>query len=191
MVARKHYSLREIYWITVRAAHTAWATRHARCDKQASERIMLAVTQVNGCDLCSYAHSRIALEVGLSETEVRALLAGVADGVPSEELPGLAFAQHYADTRGRPEPAAWSQLVQRYGEDRAQCILRATRMIMWGNATGIPLGSLLGRVRGSSDPNSSLTYEVFTPMGAMVILPVAIGHAAWSLARRTAIQSHG
>ena len=185
----KHYSVREIYWITALAARTAWETRHTRCDKLTSERIMLAVTEVNGCALCSYAHTRMALQMGLPEAEVRGLLAGVADGVPSDELPGLAFAQHYADTRGRPDPAAWSQLTQQYGEDRALCILRATRMIMWGNATGIPLGSLLARVRGSSDPNSSLTYEVLTTLGALVILPVALGHAAWSLARGTAIQS--
>ncbi len=152
---------------------------------------MLAVTEVNGCALCSYAHTRMALEMGLPEAEVRGLLAGMADGVPSDDLNGLAFAQHYADTRGRPDPTAWSELTQLYGEEHALCILRATRMIMWGNATGIPLGSLLARVRGSSDPNSSLTYEVLTTLGALAILPVALGHAACSLARGTSTHPYG
>jgi AhpD family alkylhydroperoxidase len=177
-VARKHYSVREIYWITVAAARTAWATRGTKCDKHASERIMLAVTQVNGCAVCSYAHSRWALDMGLAETEVRGLLAGVADSAPSDELAGLAYAQHYADSRGAPDPAAWAQLTEVYGEDRAQCVLRATRMIMWGNATGIPLSALLARMRGTQDPHSSLAYEVLTALGSMMVLPVALAHAA-------------
>ena len=178
VVARRHYSLREIYGITVAAARTAWATRGTKCDKHASERIMLAVTQVNGCALCSYAHTRWALDMGLAETEVRGLLAGVADSAPSDELAGLAYAQHYADSRGTPDPGAWSQLTDIYGEDRAQCVLRATRMIMWGNATGIPLSALLARLRGTPDPRSSLAYEVLTTVGSMVVLPVALVHAA-------------
>lgn len=178
VVARKHYSVREIYWITVAAARTAWATRGATCDKHASERIMLAVTQVNGCAVCSYAHTRWALDMGLAETEVRGLLSGVADSAPTDELAGLAYAQHYADSRGRPDPAAWSQLTDIYGEDRAQCVLRATRVIMWGNATGIPLSALLARLRGTPDAHSSLGYEVLTGLGSVVVLPVALVHAA-------------
>jgi AhpD family alkylhydroperoxidase len=178
LLARKHYTVREIYWITVRAASTAWTTRHVRCDKQASERVMLAVTEVNGCALCSYAHTRIALDMGLPENEVRGLLAGVADDVPADELAGLAFAQHYADSRGRPDAAAWTTLVEQSGHNTALCALRATRIIMWGNATGIPLSSLLARARGAPDPHSSLAYELLTTLGAAAVLPVALAHAA-------------
>ncbi len=31
------------------------------------ERIMLAVTEVNGCEVCSYYHTKEALKAGLSE----------------------------------------------------------------------------------------------------------------------------
>lgn len=177
MVARKHYSAREIYWITVKAAQTTWATRHVTCDRIAAERVMLAVTEVNGCALCSYAHTRLALDMGFTRDEVRALLSGIADDTPDEELAGLAFAQHYADTRGAADPAAWSQLVDRYGDEQALCILRATRMMMFGNATGIPLSALLARVKGMPDPRSSLRYEVFTSLAAAAVLPVALIHA--------------
>jgi AhpD family alkylhydroperoxidase len=187
-VARKHYSLREIYGITVLATQTAWATRRARCDRHASERIMLAVTEVNGCAVCSHAHTRIALDMGLPETEVRGLLAGVAEGVPAAELTGIAFGQHYADTRGRPDPQTWSRVVDEYGEADALCVLRAVRMIMWGNATGIPLSSLLSRLRGTPDPRSSLAYEVLTTIGAAAITPFALGHAAMLQMRGTPIE---
>ena len=77
---RTHYSVREIYRITLLALRTTRAARHARCDRAASERVMLAVTEVNGCEICSYAHTRRALEAGLSDAEVRELLGGVSRG---------------------------------------------------------------------------------------------------------------
>jgi AhpD family alkylhydroperoxidase len=170
-VARKHYSLREIYWISFVAAQTAMATRRLDCEKEAAERVMLAVTEVNGCALCSHAHARWALDMGLSDAEVRGLLSGVTDEVPDEQLAGIAFAQHYADTRGNPDASAWQTLVQRYGSDGALCVLRAARMMMWGNATGIPLSSLRQRRRGVPDPGSSLRYEVVT---SALALPVTL-----------------
>ena len=134
MVARKHYSVAEIYRITHLAVRTAVAGAPSGCDRESAERIMLAVTAVNGCELCSYAHTRLALDAGVSDAQVRALLGGVTTGVPEHQLPGIAFAQHYADTRGHPDPTAWTALVDQYGTTQARCVLRATRMMMWGNA---------------------------------------------------------
>jgi AhpD family alkylhydroperoxidase len=37
---------------------------------------MLAVTEVNGCEMCSYAHTKMALEAGLSNDEIQQMLAG-------------------------------------------------------------------------------------------------------------------
>lgn len=177
MVPRKHYSVPEIYRITHLAVRTTGVWAPSRCDRQSAERIMLAVTQVNGCELCSYAHTRLALGSGVSDAEVRALLGGVTAGVPDGQLAGIAFAQHYANTRGHPEPTAWADLVDQYGPTRAACVLRATRMMMWGNALGIPLSSLRSRLRGLPDPGSSLAYEIGTPLGSLLVTPVALVHA--------------
>lgn len=177
MVARKHYSVAEIYRITHLAARTALLGTPSRCDRQSGERIMLAVTAVNGCELCSYAHTRMALDAGVSDTEVRALLGGVTTGIPDHQLAGIAFAQHYADTRGNPDPTAWTALVDQYGTTQAVCVLRSTRMMMWGNALGIPLSSLRARLQGSPDPGSTLAYEIGTPLGSLLVTPVALVHA--------------
>jgi AhpD family alkylhydroperoxidase len=174
---RTHYSVREIYRITLLALRTTRAARHARCDPAASERVMLAVTEVNGCEICSYAHTRRALEAGLSDAEVRELLGGVTAGVPDGQLAGIAFAQHYADTRGHPDPAAWTELVDRHGAEQALCVLRAIRLIMWGNALGIPLGSLRSRAKGAPERGSSLSYETRTLLGSALVTPVALVHA--------------
>lgn len=187
MMAKKHYSVSEIYAITYDTARTARFMRRTRLgrDRQFTERIMLTVTEVNGCELCSYAHARLALEAGLSDTEVRALLGGSSDGVPDHQLPALAFAQHYADTRGHPDPLAWQDLVDTYGEQEALSALAAVRLMMWGNAAGIPLSSLRSRLKGAPDPGSTLRYEVATILGSFVVLPLALVHALVAMLRGT------
>jgi AhpD family alkylhydroperoxidase len=185
MMAKKHYSVREIYAITYDAARTARFMRTTRLgrDRQFTERIMLTVTEVNGCELCSYAHARFALEAGLSDAEVRTLLGGSSAGVPDHQLPALAFAQHYAHTRGHPDPSAWQDVVDTYGEQEALGALAAVRLMMWGNAAGIPLSSLRSRLTGEPDPGSTLHYEVATILGTAAVLPFALVHALISRRR--------
>ncbi|MDO9495851.1 MAG: carboxymuconolactone decarboxylase family protein [Nocardioides sp.] len=184
-MAKKHYSVREIYAITYQAVRTARFMRRTRLgrDRQFTERIMLTVTEVNGCELCSYAHARIALDAGLSHAEVRALLGGSSAGVPDHQLPALAFAQHYADTRGHPDPLAWQDVVDTYGEHEALGALAAVRVMMWGNAAGIPLSSLRSRLKGAPDPGSTLGYEITTILGTVAVLPLALLHALVSSLR--------
>ena len=40
------------------------------------ERLMMVVTEVNGCRYCSYFHARAALAAGVSQEELRSLLGG-------------------------------------------------------------------------------------------------------------------
>lgn len=70
------------------------------------ERIMLAVTQVNGCGLCAWAHTREALRAGIDRAEIRQMLAAEFDGVPEGQRTALLFAQHWTDTQGQPDAAA-------------------------------------------------------------------------------------
>ena len=85
---------------------------------------------------------------------MRHLLGGLTEGVGDDQLPAVAFAQHYADTRGHPDAAAWQSLVDAYGESEALGVLATVRTIMWGNAVGIPLSSLRARASGSADPGT-------------------------------------
>ena len=65
---RKLYSITETYHILYDGLRTmkylSEAKKEDLLDKQFIERIMLAVTEVNGCAICSYAHTRMALESG-------------------------------------------------------------------------------------------------------------------------------
>lgn len=189
MLAKKHYSVREIYGITHQAVRTGrfLATTRLGRDRQFTERIMLAVTEVNGCELCSFAHTRFALEAGLSDAEVRSLLGGVSEGVPDHQVAAIAFAQHYADTRGHPDALAWQDVVDVYGEEEVLGVLAAVRIMMWGNAVGIPMSSLRSRLNGAPDPGSSLRYEVTTILGSTAVMPFALVHALISMMRRVPI----
>ena len=189
MLAEKHYSVRETYWITHQAVRTLRFMGRSRVgrDHQFRERIMLAVTEVNGCELCSFAHARFALAAGLSEEEVRHLLGGVAEGVPDDQLPALVFAQHYADSRGHPDVGVWQELVDVYGGADALGVLGAVRVMMWGNAVGIPWSALRSRLMGIPDPGSSRRYELATIVGSTVVTPVALVHALVSELRNVPI----
>lgn len=150
------------------------------------ERLMMAVTEVNGCAMCSWYHTRVALEGGMAADEIRRMLAGEFQNVPDEEITAVLFAQHYADTRGKPDSAAWDKLRKQYGRDAALAMLGAVRGIMLGNAIGIPAGSLLGRLGIKPfrvDARSSLAYEIALLLSSVVSTPLALLHAgaAWSL----------
>ena len=133
---------------------------------------MLAVTEVNGCAACSYYHTKVALEEGFSAEEIRAMLGGSFADVPPEQLSGVLFAQHYADLRGKPAKESWAKIVSEYGETGAYGILAVTRMIMMGNAIGIPSGSFFLRFRGKADPRSNVFYEIMMMLAMIVFFPL-------------------
>ncbi len=182
---KKHYSLPETYWIIHDAARTIRHYSRLREDggEQYASRIMLAVTEVNGCGLCAYAHTKFALDAGIDSDEVRQILGGVTSGAPDRELPALAFAQHYADTRAHPDTNAWDRIVAVYGRQEALGVLGATRMMMAGNAVGIPLSLLRARLRGHPQSGSSFTDEIGASVGVLLVLPIALVHSASSTLR--------
>lgn len=175
------HSINEIYNITVKAVRTMPYLKKARqksdMDQQFMERIMLTVTEVNGCEICSYAHTKMALEAGMKDEEIENMLVGVSDNIPAEQLSAIMFAQHYADTRGFPSLKSWQRVVEKYGLEKAEGILGATRMIMMGNVYGIPWSSFLNRLKGKPDTRSSLEYELVVVAGTFVMIPVALLHA--------------
>ncbi len=111
------------------------------------ERLMMVVTQVNGCRYCTWYHSAQSIKAGLSDDELRALLAGqIPDGAPAEEMAALVYAQHWAQTNAMPDPEAARSLVETYSDDRAAMITVILRMIRAGNLMGNTLDWLLNRI---------------------------------------------
>lgn len=178
---KKKYSVREFYSALYKGIRTFRFLRRSKKSGQLSERfvkrIMLAVTEVNGCEVCSYEHTKTALEMGMDEKEIQQMLTGVMDDVPAEEMKAILFAQHYADTKGNPSQASWNEVVDVYGEQTALGILGAIRMIMVGNSYGIALSAFKSRWKGEPIEVSSLFYEIYMLLSIVPLLPVAIVHA--------------
>lgn len=174
---KKKYTFREFYTALYLWARTDKYLKQAKRQKELTqdfvERIMLAVTQVNGCEICSYAHTNWALEAGLSGEEISRLLAGSADGIPPGELPAILFAQHYADTKGRPDKDAWARVVEMYGQTKALGILGAVREIMIGNIYGASASAFLSRLKGKPYKNSNPFKELGMILSILVYFPAA------------------
>ncbi len=129
-------------------------------DKSCKERIMLAVTHVNGCRLCSYAHAKIALEVGIDSDEITGILDGEFHDVPEEQYVAILFAEHYAETMGSPSDKSVSRLLTYYGRQKASAVIANIRMIMVGNVYGNVLTAFWDRLRGTPIPGSNVLREV-------------------------------
>ncbi|MBT2639705.1 carboxymuconolactone decarboxylase family protein [Bacillus sp. ISL-39] len=174
------YSVKEGYLSLNKGLRTARYLSRAKRKKlmtsQFIERIMLAVTEVNGCEVCSYAHTKIALEQGMSNEEIQMLLSGTAENIPRDEMPAILFAQHYADTRGNPTEESWKRIVDVYGQEKAWGILAAIRMIMIGNVFGIPLSGLRTRLKGKPSGKTNVFYELSMILSFPILFPPALLH---------------
>ena len=177
---KKFYSHREFYAAIVAAArsmrHFVAARRQKMLSSEFVERIMLAVTAVNGCEVCSYAHTKMALEQGMSPEEVSELLAGEIGRIPEDEAVGVLFAQHFADQRGHPSVESWQRLTDYYGEERAWGILAAARVMQAANISGIPISAFGRRLKGQPVEKSSFLYELSMLLANLVYIPVGIIH---------------
>jgi len=177
---RELFSVTELYWILYHGIRTMKYMSRAKKNKELStefiERIMLAVTEVNRCEMCSYAHTKMALEAGMSNEEIQKMLSGVITDIPADQLPAVMFAQHYADSRGKPSNESWNRVLEVYGLSKAQGILGTIRVIMIGNALGIPMGSFVNRFRGKPDKRSNIFYELSIIIMGVLFIPILIVH---------------
>ena len=110
------------------------------------ERLMLAVTSVNGCRYCSYFHTGEALKSGVTSEEITRLLDGDLGSCPEEEAVALLYAQHWAESNANPTPESTRRLEETYGAKEVEAIDATLRMIRVGNLLGNTWDWLLYRV---------------------------------------------
>ncbi|MHB1133839.1 MAG: carboxymuconolactone decarboxylase family protein [Chloroflexota bacterium] len=132
------------HWPELRAARVG-----GRVNRAFAERVMLVVSQVNGCRYCSRFHNQIALRQGVSAEEIARLVALDLGSCPEREAVALAFAQHFAESAGQPQPEAWWRFVDYYGPQTSRDIMAYIRVITLGNLAGNTLDAVLYRLRGA------------------------------------------
>src|SRR5690554_61280 len=140
------------------------------------ERLQLAVTEVNGCAACSYQHTKMALNMGMSSEEINSFLSGGEDFIDPKEAKAIVFAQHFADETGRPNKKAYDSVVDEYGEEKAEVVLAACQVMLAGNMYGIPFSAFQSRLKGKKYKDSSLFYELGMMIFGILALPVAVLH---------------
>ena len=142
--------------------------------KAFSESVSLAVTQVNGCKLCSYYHAKNALKAGMTEEEIEFLLSGGFDNAPKEQLEALLFAQHYAETKGNPDPEIKQKLFNIYGEEKTKDIMSNILIIMLSNLHGNTMEAFKLRLKGKGVEGSSFWQEIAVTINFFRIMPVIL-----------------
>jgi len=158
--------------------------KEKRISRQFVERIMMAVTEVNGCRYCSYFHTRVALQSGMEKSDIQNILSGCFDDAPEEEIPALYFAQYYAESGARPDPEAVTCLAENYGEETAREIIAYTRAIMVGNAWGNMFDSLLYRIRGKSNREVTFADEIGVMFGPFIMIPALFTRKLFSRGKK-------
>ncbi|HKK94774.1 MAG TPA: carboxymuconolactone decarboxylase family protein [Anaerovoracaceae bacterium] len=127
------------------------------------ERIMLAVTEVNGCKVCSQAHVKMALESGMTDEEISELLSNEKDQVPEDQSVAVMFATHYADKSGKPDKEITDILYDKYGKKLGKSIIAVCRIIMVGNVFGIAMDTI---------KTSNKLRELAIILGSVILVPV-------------------
>ena len=175
---KRKFSLWEMYrafiFIPSAAAKMIENKRKKLVDKDFVERLQLAVTEVNGCAACSYAHTYMALKQGMSSEEINSFLSGDGTFINKNEAKAIIFAQHYADTRGFPKIDAYYSLVDEYGKLKVKIIISAIQLMHAGNIYGIPYSALISRLKGKPYKDSSLLYELGMHIGGIVLFPITL-----------------
>lgn len=145
-------------------------------DSHFIERLQLALTEVNGCAACSFQHTQMALQLGMSNEEIVSFLNGESNFIQPEEAKAIMFAQHFADSRGFPKKDTYDSIVEEYGKEKASIILSACQIMIAGNIYGIPFSAFLSRLQKKPYANSSLLYELGMLFVGVLCLPIAIIH---------------
>lgn len=175
---KRMYSIPEFYGFLKDMIRTIKYLQNAKKKQLITDdfvnHIMLAVTEVNGCEICSYVHTADALKNGMSEEDIQLMVSGSFEHIDGNEGVALLFSQHYAENKGNPSKVAWERLIETYGKEKALGILATTRMIMMGNTHGIAAGALKNRFQKKPIPKSNFGYELGLTLSIIPFLPLAI-----------------
>lgn len=100
---------------------------------QFREKLMVAVSAVNQCAYCSYLHTRTALEQGISREEIDTIFKNDVSQFSEEDLPGILFAQHFAETKGNVSEEALKNIEEKYGTITTGQMLAFLQTVLFGN----------------------------------------------------------
>jgi hypothetical protein len=138
-------------------------------------KLMILVSEVNGCSYCSWFHTQMALFLGSIDPYVieNILSTEIGQKVSEYELVGLAYAQHYAATNKNPDPEATIILHEYYGKEKAECIKTCIDIIYTFNLAGNTFDAFLSRLKGQRAQYNNFWFEfIFFILSAPFLAPI-------------------
>lgn len=139
--------------------------------KKRRERIMLAISEINGCALCSYVHTKLALQAHMDVSEIQTLLAGDLEGVPQDDVLAVLFAKDFAANKEVIDPEFYQKLVTYYGLKQARAIVCASHVITMTTSMGISLALLKNTLTFHHQKGSRVWNEVLIPLTTVLVFP--------------------
>lgn len=170
----RYFTIKQFNRITFRAAHALVKLRKERkmLPKSLQKQIMLAVSEVNSCRVCSYVHTKSLLKEGATQEELDLLFKDNFSNLTAKEAHALLFAEHYADTLGKYDTETITVLRRYYTAQEVAGIIATIRIIMFGNANGINLTNFVNRFRFKRNKNSKLGTELYNGFFAYILFPL-------------------
>ena len=170
----------DFYFILKNSQLIIGAYKSKRVAWSMAEKIMLAVTAVNGCQHCARFHGALAQLSGVEAEEVANLMQmEIGKQVGAYERPALQFAQEYAETERNPSPENLLELNNFYGDAIADDIMLYIRMILLGNLSGNTFDAFVARLAGKPVSHSRLFDEIIVGTIAAPFLAIVNGFAFW------------
>lgn len=128
---REYFSLFRVTFARMRDLRKI--SQEEKITPQFREKLMVASSAVNQCAYCSYLHSRTALEQGISQEEIDTIFKNDVSQFSEEDLPGILFAQHFAETKGKVSEDALQNIEEKYGTILTRQMQAFLQTVLFGN----------------------------------------------------------
>jgi AhpD family alkylhydroperoxidase len=143
-------------------------------DDVLKEKIMLAVTEINGCELCDTFHSKEAKKLGIDLEVSSDISIGKINIATSKEDLAIAFSKNYTENNRKIDKEKWIKLIENFGIEGAKGVLGVVRVITLGNASGIAFGALTSRLKFKPVEGSRFFNELSVTLSILLFLPLAL-----------------
>lgn len=133
-----------------------------RLPRALREKVIVAVAQANACRMCEHAHTRMALEAGMTDAELAALEQMDPQGLDRRTWLALAYARERAeaDFASSSEEEARQAVEEVLGPHMTRDIEDVARVMTVANRIANTLNALSDRRRGRPIPGSPLADEL-------------------------------
>jgi len=133
-----------------------------RLPRAMREKVIVSVAQANACRMCEHAHTRMALEAGVTNAELAALERMDPQTLDRRTWLALAYARERAKADFAPasDPEPQLALEEELGAQTVRDVEDVARVMTVANRIANTLNALSDRRRGRPIPGSRLPDEL-------------------------------